>query len=63
MAFEKFVPATTGATHVAAAASITDVLMPTVPLVGTTENLLRAAAYGGLGYVIANKKHTGAFFG
>lgn len=65
MAFQKL-EAIAGAevgTHIAKPATLVDLVMPHIALAGSTENLIRSAAYGVGGYLVAKKKITGNFFG
>lgn len=59
--FKKLDTAATVKTHGEADATITDVLLPTVPLADSTSNLARAAAYGFAGWMFRGKKETGSF--
>lgn len=59
--FQKFVPAASGATHVAADASIVDILMPHVELVGSTANFLRSGVYALGGWVGRGYRDTKSF--
>lgn len=62
MAFKKLTTEATVKTHGEADATIIDVLLPTVPLADTTGNLVRGAAHVAIGYFVAKKQFTGAFF-
>lgn len=63
MAFEKFSTSAANKTHGVAEASVVDLLLPHVELVGGAANMARSAAYVGAGYLLAKKKITGNFFG
>lgn len=62
MAFEKFSTSAANKTHGVVEASLVDVLLPHVELVGGLANMTRSAAYTGAGYLLAKKKITGNFF-
>lgn len=61
MAFKKLTTEATTKTHGEADATILDILLPTVPLAGTTENLLRGAAHLAIGWVGRGYKENKTF--
>lgn len=61
MAIQKFAAVATGGTHAATDASVIDLLMPHVELVGSTNNTLRSVAHLAIGYFGRGYKDTGRF--
>lgn len=61
MSLQKFDANATTKTHGAVDATLIDVINPTVPLVGSLENGLRAAFYGVVGWVGRGYRDTKSF--